>query len=150
MYILSSKGKQLHVIFFTQPPYESNTIHPWGCCGSSASNVWPCKYTEAGLFTYAEGWAGLPVVSVIHLYTGDFVVPLELVSWVTLKGHWIPRLTTISTSTAIHRYAWVPAGCSYWACTERKGGRRGNGGGRRERNYKHLSRWITTVIKLIH
>ncbi len=42
---------------------------------------------EAGLFTYADRRAGLPVVSVIHLYTCDFVVPLELVSWVTLKGH---------------------------------------------------------------
>lgn len=68
---------------------------------------------EAGLFTYADRRAGLPVVSVIHLYTGDFVVPLELVSWVTLKGHRIPRLTAISTTTAIHRYTWVPAGCGY-------------------------------------
>lgn len=68
---------------------------------------------EAGVLTYADRRAGLPVVSVIHLYTGDFVVPLELVSWVTLKGHRIPRLTAISTTTAVHRYAWVPAGCRY-------------------------------------
>lgn len=47
----------------------------------------PIEYMKVGVFTYADRWAGLPVVSVIHLYTGYFVVPLELVSWVTLKGH---------------------------------------------------------------
>lgn len=71
------------------------------------------KYTEAGLLTYADRWAGLPVVSVLHLYTGDFVIPLELVSRVTLERHRVPWLTTISTATAIHRYTWVPAGCSH-------------------------------------
>lgn len=47
----------------------------------------PIESMKVGVFTYADRWAGLPVVSVIHLYTGYFVVPLELVSWVTLKGH---------------------------------------------------------------
>lgn len=47
----------------------------------------PIEYMKVGVFTYADRWAGLPVVSVIHLYTGYFVVPLELISWVTLKGH---------------------------------------------------------------
>lgn len=98
---------------------------------------------EAGLFTYADRRAGLPVVSVIHLYTGDFVVPLELVSWVTLKGHWIPRLTAISTTTAIHWYTWVPAGCGYWAWTERdreeeREHRERSGGERGESNSKNL------------
>lgn len=78
---------------------------------------------EAGLFTYAGRWAGLPVVSVIHLYTGDLVVPLELVSWVALKGHRIPRLTAIATTTPIHWYARVPAGCRHRAWTERDGQR---------------------------
>lgn len=74
---------------------------------------------KPGLFTYADRRAGLPVVSVIHLYTGDFVVPLELVSWVALKGHGIPRLTSVSTTTAVHWHAGVSAGRSYRAWTER-------------------------------
>lgn len=75
----------------------------------------PIENTEAELFTYADRRAGLPVVSVIHLNAGYFVVPLELVSGVALKGHRIPRLTSISATTAIHWNTWVPAGCSYGA-----------------------------------
>lgn len=63
--------------------------------------------------TYTDRRTGLPVVSVIHLDTGDFVVPLELISWVTLKGHRIPWLTAISTSATVHWHAWVPAGCGH-------------------------------------
>lgn len=66
---------------------------------------------EPGFLTYADRGAGLPVVSIIHLYTGDFVIPLELVSRVTLKGHRIPWLTAVATTAAIHWDPWVPAGC---------------------------------------
>lgn len=59
---------------------------PPAVCAVDLQHV-PIDYMKVRLFTYADRRAGLPVVSVIHLYTGYFVVPLELVSWVTLKGH---------------------------------------------------------------
>lgn len=137
----------LNVRFFTQPSYKSSkdmslskvlsTKQVYFVC--NASIIRHYKYMEAGFFTYADRRAGLPVVSVIHLYTGDFVIPLELVSWVTLKGHWIPWLTAISTTTAIHWYTRVPAGCCHWAWTgetERAG--REKREQRRKSNYKNL------------
>lgn len=78
------------------------------------------KYIEIGLFTYTDRRTGLPVVSVIHLYAGYFVIPLELISRVALKRDRIPRLTAVSTTAAIHWYAWVPTGCSDWAYMERR------------------------------
>lgn len=106
--------------FFTHPSCKSVTemslsILSHTAVACTVHLLYAREHVEAGLLTYAHRWAGLPVVSVIHLYTGDFVIPLELVSWVTLKGHWISWLTAISTTTAIHWYTWVPAGCSHWA-----------------------------------
>lgn len=110
----------------------------------------PAEYTAAKLFTYADRRAGLPVVSVIHLYAGYFVVSLELISRVALKGHGIPRLTAVSAPRAVHRYTWVPAGCSYGAWREVRQGQSGKWGKKkkekeREQSQKSGSNFVCKV-----
>lgn len=67
----------------------------------------------------------MPVESVIHAYTCDSVLALELVARITLERHTVTRLLTVPVSRAIYRDAWVITGrcCSGWRVKKTKRGR---------------------------
>ncbi|TNN72288.1 hypothetical protein EYF80_017440 [Liparis tanakae] len=78
----------------------------------------------------------------------DFVLPLELVSWVALKGHRIPRLTAIATTTPVHWDARVPAGCRHRAWTGERRAESVQGGRREGWGMKSVSNCTVTVFSV--
>lgn len=87
----------------------------WNVCSITLNDPW--EYHEGVYFsltqkcptfhlnTYTCWCIRLPKESIVQLYTSNFILPLELIPWVTLEGDCISRFSAVSISTSI---LWGP------------------------------------------
>lgn len=100
----------IYMSFSLSIQYFRNTTCESPTCENS---IWSTKWCTP---TYTCWRVRLPVESVIHPYTCDGVLALQLVAWITLERHAVAGLLTVPVPRTIYRYTWVIAGrcCCGW------------------------------------